>query len=127
MGILTLSLGGALGAVSRYLIGLALMKKYPKPPIPIAMLIVNVLGSFGLGLFFGLAYQTIPLGAYKHPLFLFLGIGFCGAFTTFSTFSMETIGLLRQRLYKKAILYFGVSIGGSLLTFLLGLQVGKVL
>ncbi|WP_216827531.1 fluoride efflux transporter CrcB [Alkalihalobacterium elongatum] len=127
MSVLILGMGGAIGAVSRYLLGLAIMKRKPHPPIPIAMLTVNLLGSMGLGLFFSLAYGTIPLsGAYEEPLFLFLGIGFFGAFTTFSTFSMETIELVRNKHMKKAVVYFILSIVGSIVAFIIGLWVGQI-
>ncbi|MEB1808560.1 MAG: fluoride efflux transporter CrcB [Bacillaceae bacterium] len=127
MNVLILGLGGALGAVSRYLLGLAIMKRKPHPPIPVAMLTVNLLGSFGLGLFFAMAYGMIPLSAaYEEPLFLFLAIGFFGAFTTFSTFSMETIELVRNKHMKKAMVYFSLSIGGSIVAFIIGLSIGQL-
>ncbi|WP_209120963.1 fluoride efflux transporter CrcB [Alkalihalobacillus sp. BA299] len=124
MNLLILGLGGALGAVSRYLLGLAIMKRHPQPPIPIAMLTVNLIGSFGLGLFFALAYGDIPIASYGEPLYLFFGIGFFGAFTTFSTFSMETIELIRKKRMKKATVYFMFSITGSILTFVIGILLG---
>lgn len=124
MNLFLLAIGGALGSVSRYLLGLAIVKKYPHPPIPVAMLTVNLLGSFGLGLFFAIAYGKVPLAAYDEMLFLFLGIGFFGAFTTFSTFSMEMIELLRKKLIKKAIIYFSISIAGSIIMFLIGFSIG---
>ncbi|WP_078427254.1 fluoride efflux transporter CrcB [Alkalihalobacterium alkalinitrilicum] len=127
MNVLILGLGGALGAISRYLIGLVIMQKNPHPPIPIAMLIVNLLGSFGLGIFFATMFGIIPLGAYDEAIFLFLGIGFFGAFTTFSTFSMETIELVRKKLLKKAIIYFTLSILGSIVAFLVGFWSGNIL
>lgn len=127
MNVLILGLGGALGAVSRYLLGLAIMKRKPHPPIPVAMLTVNLLGSWGLGLFFAIAYGMIPLAAaYDERMFLFLGIGFFGAFTTFSTFSMETIELVRNKHMKKAIVYFILSIIGSIAAFVIGLSVGQL-
>ncbi|MGY3718336.1 fluoride efflux transporter FluC [Sutcliffiella cohnii] len=52
-------------------------------------------------------------------------MGFFGAFTTFSTFSMELIELIRKKFYKKAILYFSLSIFGSIGFFLIGSIVGK--
>ncbi|GAE35045.1 fluoride efflux transporter CrcB [Halalkalibacter akibai] len=124
MNLLLLICGGSIGAISRYLVGLAIMKRYSNPPFPVAMLIVNLIGSFGLGAFFGINYQLIPLGAYNDPLYLSIGIGFFGAFTTFSTFSVEAFQLYNNKLWKKLILYVTLSIFGSILTFLIGLNLG---
>ncbi|MBP1970472.1 CrcB protein [Virgibacillus natechei] len=99
MNILLLSMSGGLGAICRYLLGLAIMKKNPYPEIPIAMLTVNVIGSFGLGVFFG-------------------------AFTTFSTFSMEAVELLREKKYRKALIYISISLIGSVITFSIGYLIG---
>ncbi|QZT35148.1 CrcB family protein [Caldalkalibacillus thermarum TA2.A1] len=88
MNLLLLTVGGALGAVFRYVAGILIMRAFPIPPMPVAMLIVNLLGSFGLGCFFGLYYGSIPSDTYGEALFLLLGIGFFGSFTTFSTFSV---------------------------------------
>lgn len=120
MNLLLVGIGGATGAVARYLIGAAIMKRNPHPPIPVAMLIVNMIGSFGLGLFFAVLYGQIPLASYDAPFFLLIGIGFFGAFTTFSTFSVEAIQLVEMNLYKKAILYVSFSIVGSLVLFIVG-------
>lgn len=127
LNILLLGLGGAIGAVTRYLLGLTIMKRYPHPPIPIAMLSVNLLGSLGLGLFLGFAYQDIPIASFDETLFLSIGIGFFGAFTTFSTFSMETIELVRNHHYKKATIYVLVTIAGSLIIFPVGYTLGLTL
>ena len=125
MSLVYLGIGGAIGAMSRYLAGVLMMKSFPHPYIPSAMLLVNLLGSFGLGLFFGVMYDAIPIGAYDETLYLLLGLGFFGAFTTFSTFSMELIELIRKQLYKKATLYFSLSIFGSIGLLLVGLFIGK--
>lgn len=110
--------GGAFGAMCRYGIGLLLMKKYPHPPIPIAMLFVNVVGSLGLGLFLGHYYSSEEaFELYEAPIFLLIGLGFFGAFTTFSTFSVETMLLLRERKLKKAFLYVFLSIFLSIAFF----------
>lgn len=120
MNILLLSLGGGLGAITRYLLGLSIMKRFPHPPIPAAMLSVNLLGSLGLGIFLSLNFQSIPLQAYNEPTFLIVGLGFFGAFTTFSTFSMEVLDLFHRKLYLKAFIYISASIIGSIITFTIG-------
>lgn len=117
-------IGGALGAVLRYLFGLFVMKKFPHPPIPLAMLVVNIFGSLGLGMFLGnfLSSNTY-INIYEVPLYVLVAVGFFGAFTTFSTFSVECIQLLRDRKIKKAILYILISITGSICFFVFGFSV----
>lgn len=111
---LLVSLGGSLGAMTRYAVGLLMMKKFPNPPIPIAMLVVNIVGSLGLGLFLGSYFESETSST---PLLLFLGVGFFGAFTTFSTFSVETMQLLRARNIKKTLLYVLLTIIFSIVFF----------
>lgn len=118
MNYFLLASGGAIGAVARYLIGLALMKRSPISFVPIAMLSVNLLGSLGLGIFYGQFYGEIPQGTYTDPFFLVLGLGFFGAFTTFSSFSVEATILYQQKQWKKLFVYVGLSIFGSISCFL---------
>ncbi|WP_010198435.1 fluoride efflux transporter CrcB [Bacillus sp. m3-13] len=115
--ILILAVGGGSGALCRYLLGLAVMKKFPAPRIPIAMIIVNIIGSFGLGLLYG-NFNTETL--YNDALLVFLGLGFFGAFTTFSTFSVEAVQLIMDNKYLHALIYLSLSIIGSIIGFLLG-------
>ncbi|MGD7044715.1 fluoride efflux transporter CrcB [Jeotgalibacillus proteolyticus] len=125
MNLLLVSVGGALGAVCRYLMGIMLQNKFPSPIIPTAMLSVNLLGSFGLGLFSGMFYGSIPAQPIQDPIYLLIGIGFFGAFTTFSTFSVEAVQLLRDFTYTKALVYISLTIAGSVLMFMLGLWIGS--
>lgn len=119
-------IGGSLGAILRYLLGLFMMKKYSNPPFPLAMLVVNILGSAGLGAFYGYYYNAMPpTTAYSDSLFLTIAIGFFGAFTTFSTFSVEAMMLLQRQSYKALSIYIGLSFIGSIgffLLFFLGAQ-----
>ncbi|PYZ92078.1 fluoride efflux transporter CrcB [Salipaludibacillus keqinensis] len=121
MSILYVALGGGTGAICRYLLGLWIKTKTKQRFIPTAMLYVNVLGSFGLGLFFGMIYNEVPFMVYEDPLFLLIGIGFFGAFTTFSTFSIEASALLQKQKWTGLVQYVGLSIGGSLAAFLIGM------
>lgn len=88
MQVLAIAVGGAVGAAARY--GVArLARTYLHPQLPYGTLLVNVAGSLVLGLLVGL----VGAGARIPPLVLALvGTGFCGAFTTFSTFATETLG-----------------------------------
>ncbi|TMW70473.1 fluoride efflux transporter CrcB [Alteribacter natronophilus] len=121
MEILITAFGGGAGAVSRFMLGAKIQERWPEPPIPVAMMIVNILGSIGLGIFFGAMFEGIPIYEYHNPWFLLLGIGFFGAFTTFSTFSVEAVTLLERRKYKQAGIYIMLSIGGSLAGFIIGI------
>jgi CrcB protein len=115
---LMVALGGGTGAVARFAAGVVIMKRYPSPCIPVAMLMVNLVGSFGLGLLNGHLHEETEL--YRNHLFLLVGIGFFGAFTTFSTFSMEAVQLLREGHLKKAALYILFSVLGAIIGFMFG-------
>ncbi len=118
MTVFLVMIGGALGASLRYAVGLLLMKSVPHPPIPLAMLVVNVIGSFGLGLFLGRNFIYFSEVIITEPSsYLFFVIGFWGSFTTFSTFSVETIQLIRDGKLKEAYVYVLLSIGCSILFF----------
>lgn len=88
---LLVALGGALGAVARHLVAVALPLR-EGTALPLATLTVNVLGCLGLGLLLGWAEAREALSG---PTRLLLGTGFLGAFTTFSTFALEGQALAR--------------------------------
>ncbi|WP_204166804.1 fluoride efflux transporter CrcB [Bacillus sp. CGMCC 1.16541] len=119
-------LGGSIGAVFRYFLGLVVMKQYSNPPFPVAMLVVNIIGSGGLGFFYGYYYGGVPNGlVYEQPLFLIMAIGFFGAFTTFSTFSMEVVTLIERKRYKELAAYISFSLIGAFTLFSIALFIGK--
>lgn len=78
------ALGASVGAPARFLIDRAVTRATLESPIPLGLLIVNVLGSSLLGVVFALGNPT---------LVMLMGTGFCGAFTTFSGFAWESNGL----------------------------------
>src|SRR5206468_2025443 len=94
---LWIAVGGALGTVFRYLIG-GPITALVAGRFPLGTLVINVLGSFAIGLFSRsfLHSQATP------ELRAALTVGLCGGFTTFSTFSLETFGLLEGGLYARA-------------------------
>lgn len=104
---LLLALGGALGTVARYLVGL-----WAAPisqTLPWATILINVAGSFLIGF---IGTFTLAGGRYPLPegLRLFLMVGFCGGFTTFSSFSLQSFELLRNGAGLRATLNVGLSV-----------------
>lgn len=116
MNYLYVMLGGALGAVLRYGVsrwcaGVAVLA------MPLGTFVVNMLGCLLLGLFTacGEHCPQIPRGA-----LLMLTVGMCGAFTTFSTFSSETVRLVDEGRLMSALLYVAVSVVAGFLLFCTG-------
>lgn len=97
--------GGALGAVSRYLLGLLPLKS--ESGFPLMTLFINLLGSFCIGFIVTMAGEQTHL---RPRTLLFLKVGFCGGFTTFSTFSQETLGLLQTGKTAVAAAYIAASL-----------------
>lgn len=114
-------IGGALGALMRYIVSGTIMDKLGDG-FPYGTLTVNVLGSFLMGFLAMLLVERIGLD----PL-LRLGIfvGFLGAFTTFSTFSMETLNLFEQGAHLRAFINMSVSVLVSVFAVWLGVMAGK--
>lgn len=108
--------GSALGGVGRYLLG-GLVQRLLAGTFPAGTLVVNLTGSFLLGLFLRYALDTPTL---TPELRAFLTVGFCGGYTTFSTFSYETMLLLEDGEWTRAGLYAGLSVGLALTATALG-------
>lgn len=100
---LAVGCGGFIGSALRYLFSLV---KFESLAFPITTLFVNVLGSFAIMFFAGIISKTLPG---NERLLLFLRVGICGGFTTFSTFSAETLTLLQNGNVGLGICYAAVS------------------
>ncbi len=123
MQAISIALGGALGALMRYWVSTAAYALLGRQ-FPWGTLVVNVAGSFLMGLLTMLLLERLVSGVEVRA---FLLIGFLGAFTTFSTFSMETFNLLEQGDTTTAILNITVSVVACLTATLLGVWLGRSL
>ncbi len=113
--LLLIFIGGGLGSMLRYLISGYFNSS--ETQFYLGTFLVNAIGCLLLGLLVGLSLRENTL---SHEASLLLGIGFCGGFTTFSTFGMEMFTLLREENYAMFFRYTG----GSLVTGLLCVAVG---
>jgi len=118
MNLLFVAAGGALGAVLRYLASVYVPMWLGKD-FPYATLIVNIVGSFIMGLLFSLIEHGIVADLPWRSLF---GIGLLGALTTFSTFSLDTVLLLQQGFWQKALLNVLLNVMTCLLAAWFGMQ-----
>ncbi len=117
------ALGGALGSVGRYLMGPALQRAFGAT-FPVGTLFVNVLGSLVLGFVMRLAVEGVSLTPEARA---FVAIGFCGGFTTFSTFTYEAMRLLEDGEGWRAALYISASVLLSLAAAFIGLVAAREL
>lgn len=108
-------LGGFIGAIGRYLIGM--FPGYYYLEFPAGTMLINMIGAFCIGLIAG----AIPLDVLTVRQQLLLKTGFCGGFTTFSTFSLEAFNLMEQGHWIMAGSYILLSV----VLCLLGVFIGK--
>ena len=113
--------GSALGGMSRYLVG-GMVQRILDTTFPAGTLVVNLTGSFLLGLFLRYALETPTL---TPEMRAFLTIGFCGGYTTFSTFSYETFALLEDGEWTRAATYVALSLLLALGATILGFMVAR--
>ena len=110
--LLLVSAGGALGSATRYL--LSVVSSHLSICSELATFVVNVIGSFLIGLLISLL---------SNSGYLFAVVGFCGGFTTFSTFSLQAFNLFQAGEKVSAVVYMTASVVISLLAVLLGVYV----
>jgi CrcB protein len=102
---LLIAVGGAVGSVFRYIVGRAVQGSSASG-FPIGTMVVNISGCFLIGI---LLRQFLNMQV-SAELRAFLVVGFCGGFTTFSTFSGETVGLIEGGEYARAATYVILSV-----------------
>lgn len=119
--ILLIGLGGGLGSIARYLIQRWSYTVFSHP-FPWGTFGVNVIGCFLIGIFWGFSFKSFDENeSWK----LFLMTGLCGGFTTFSAFTLEGIGLIKEQ---KMALFFAYLAGSILIGFLatyIGMRISK--
>ena len=121
--MLVIALGGALGALSRYGLGVWISNKWIQG-FPLHTFLINVSGAFLLGFLNILFIERLTVS----PLWrLGIGVGFLGAFTTFSTFGFEVISLLEGGSFFTAGLYTSLSIIVGFTGVALGVGLARIL
>jgi CrcB protein len=117
--LLAVAVGGATGSVARYVLGLLLLRA--SSGFPVSTLLINVAGSFLIGLL----ARLFDAPDHHQVLRVALTVGICGGFTTFSTFSAETVTLLQEGKAGRAALYVTVSLVLGVLATFAGLTIGR--
>lgn len=123
MQYLVISLGGILGANARYLLGTWIAQRYGTS-FPYGTLVINVSGSFVIGLFLTLIAERFVL----HPNWrLFFAVGFLGAYTTFSTFGYESVVLLQNGSWRLGLVNMVGSVVLGPIAVVIGMAVARLL
>jgi fluoride exporter len=117
--LLLIGAGGFIGSVARYLTQQGISKILPIV-FPFGTFIVNITGCFLIGVLYAFSDRNNVL---SNEWRLFLTTGFCGGFTTFSTFSMESYSLIREEQYFYFALYAGLSVVLGILATFLGIAI----
>ena len=119
---IAIAIGGAFGAISRYWVSES-MEKVNGTGFPLGTFSVNLLGSFLIGVLFVIFAEKLELAHEWRPL---LVVGFLGAMTTFSTFSLDTLLLFQQGQYNTALFYIFSSVIACLFAAYAGIQLTRV-
>ena len=120
--LLLVGLGGGLGSIARYLCQRWFAFQYPHA-FPLGTFVVNITGCFLIGIFWGITFKSFT-GNEHWKLFLMTGL--CGGFTTFSAFTLEGIGLLREQKLMLFFSYILFSVMLGLLATYAGMKVSRI-
>lgn len=120
--LLLVGTGGFLGSISRFLASRYMQNIFPSA-FPYGTFFVNISGCFLIGLIYGISEKSPLLtSGWK----LFLVIGFCGGFTTFSTFANENLALLRSGEFFNFFIYTGLSVFLGIAATFFGVLITKI-
>jgi CrcB protein len=119
--LLIIGLGGAAGSMLRYAVQ-KLFNPHTAAAFPTGTLLVNFAGCFLIGILWGLFSRNI---SWSDESRLLLMTGLCGGFTTFSAFTLEGIGLLKENRTALFLIYITASVLGGLLATLIGIRIAK--
>ncbi len=120
--LLLVGTGGFLGSISRYLVSRFMLSNFPSA-FPYGTFVVNITGCFLIGFIFGISEKSSIITTGWR---LFLAVGFCGGFTTFSTFANENLALLRDGEFFNFFLYTGLSVVLGLTATFIGVFITKI-
>jgi CrcB protein len=123
LNIILVAAGGAFGSVLRYLVGVVTLR-WLGPGFPWGTLTVNIVGSFAIGLLTEAIARRFNASA---ELRLLLVTGVLGGFTTFSSFSLDTMALIERGAGVATIAYLAGSLGLSFLAIFAGLALGRAM
>ncbi len=116
-----IAVGSAIGGMSRYLVG-GLIQRLLDTTFPAGTLLINVTGSFLLGAILRYGVETTTLTPEVRAV---LTVGFCGGYTTFSTFSYEAVALLEDGEWGRAGVYIGLSLLLSIAATFIGFALAR--
>ncbi len=121
--ILIIGTGSFIGGVARFLTS-RLIQNLTISSFPLGTFIVNITGCFLIGLFYGLSERGNIM---NDELRIFLTVGLCGGFTTFSTFTNENVSLIRDGNFSHFLLYTGLSVFIGIMATYLGNVTTKII
>jgi len=118
---LIVGLGGAVGSMLRYAVQ-KFFQAQTAAAFPTGTLLVNIAGCFLIGILWSLVSRSLT---WNEEMKLLLMTGFCGGFTTFSAFTLEGIGLLKENRTVLFVIYLSASVLGGLLATFIGIRIVK--
>lgn len=122
--ILAAGIGGGIGSILRFLLSFWVQEKVKNEFFPWGIFSVNLLGCLAIGILFGIFVERFNVGPILRTG-IFIGV--LGGFTTFSSFSMDTINLLYYGAYGTALIYISITVVGCILATAAGLSLVRVI